>query len=140
MGDEIVQSLRVLEPSGMVADKLCALTAWFESSPNAGPMGQTDARMWHDAQLGRVAVAALRLAAADPIQEPLPMTWAQATFEAALVAARQGTPGLAAAPTADALRATIATYRDWIGDVEPLAPDVDVTLDPLLRREAQPAH
>jgi hypothetical protein len=28
--------------------------------------------------------------------------------------------------------------REFIGDVEPLAPDVDVDLDPLLRREGAP--
>ncbi|HEV8195537.1 MAG TPA: AMP-binding protein [Gemmatimonadales bacterium] len=140
MGEEIVQYLGELDPSGGVAGRLRALATRLESLRNAGPVVQPDARVWHDAQLGRAAIAALRLAIAHRMGASLPTAWAEATFAAALVAAEQGTPALAAAETGDALRAVIASYRDWIGDVEPLAPDVDVALDPLLRREANPSE
>ena len=139
MGEEIVAYLRVLDPSGAVADRLRALAALLEGPRAAGPIGHDEARAWHDAQLGRAAIAALRLAVAVREREAPLITWAQASFAVAIVAAEHGTPALAAAQPAAALRVTIAGYRDLIGDVEPLAPDVDIALDPLLRREPAPA-
>jgi alkylation response protein AidB-like acyl-CoA dehydrogenase len=138
LGEDLVLYLRELEPSGAVADRLRELAALLDPPRDAGPVGQPQARAWHDAQLGRAVVAGLRLAAAHQLGEPLALAWAEATFRASLLAAEQGTPALAAAQSAEALRATIAGYRELIGDVEPLAPDVDVALDPLLRRETKP--
>ena len=138
VGEEILQCLRQLEAAGTIASRLGGLVTLLAAPRDAGPIRQPEARTWHDAQLGRAAIAALRLAAARQMQDPLPILWAEGAFRAVVDAAEHGTPALAAARSPDALRATIAGYRDLIGDVEPLAPDVDVALDPLLRREARP--
>jgi hypothetical protein len=138
VGEEILQCLRQLEAAGSIASRLGGLVTLLAAPRDAGPIRQPEARTWHDAQLGRAAIAALRLAAARQMQDPLPILWAEGAFHAVVDAAEHGTPALAAARSPDALRAAIAGYRDLIGDVEPLAPDVDVALDPLLRREARP--
>ncbi len=109
---------------------------------SVGPFTGAGAAAWRDATLGRLAAAALDLAAAEAAAEHgdgegggETVEWARLRFEAlcgdAARAAELARPLLAPSRIAEA----IGAYRNVIGDVEPLAPDVDWALDPLLRRE-----
>jgi acyl-CoA synthetase (AMP-forming)/AMP-acid ligase II/alkylation response protein AidB-like acyl-CoA dehydrogenase len=136
IGDAVQVFLGRYESSGEVARRLGAASAALERQSSNGPYSGEAAIAWHDALRGRLAVAALNLAAAMAGGGEAASRWARTRFDQLCADAEMGTPGMDSVLPPDETVQKIDAYRDVIGDLEPLAPDVDYALDPLLRREA----
>jgi len=138
--DAVPAYLRACPPGAALADRLTDLAAGIARRDLPEGYADATAQAWRDFALGRLACRALDLAAAlTPSGRPgreQTAAWAQSRFERLCHEIVQGT-GLAAPvlPT-EKIQETILTYTRHVGDLEPLAPDVDYALDPLLRREA----
>lgn len=134
--------LRRYRPNGDLASRLTKLSQSLENS-STGPYCGSLAEAWRDSVRGRLAIAALNLAAAEAIkakggtQETL--EWAKCRFEGLSLEADGGASPTFSALTADGIRDSVGGLGEFIGDLEPLAPDVDFDLDPLLRREGPQA-
>ena len=72
------------------------------------------------------------LAAAERLGNPVARAWAQPRVQSCMDDAEQHTSLIAVT----SIKAAINAYEDSIGDLEPLAADVDHELDSLLRRES----
>jgi acyl-CoA synthetase (AMP-forming)/AMP-acid ligase II/alkylation response protein AidB-like acyl-CoA dehydrogenase len=142
MTDTVPDFLRRYRPNGDLASRLTKLSQSLENS-STGPYYGSLAEAWRDSVRGRLAVAALNLAAAEAIkakggtQETL--DWAKRRFEGLSVEADGGASPTFSALTAERIRDSVSGLGEFIGDLEPLAPDVDIDLDPLLRREGPQA-
>ncbi|MDB4892551.1 MAG: hypothetical protein JWL61_4406, partial [Gemmatimonadetes bacterium] len=122
---------------GEVVRRLTAASAALERRRTVGPFAGEAAVAWQDAQRGRLAVAALNLAAAMAIGETSAVEWANENFTTLCTEAESET-GYGSVLPSDVTVQKIDAFRELIGDMEPLAPDVDYALDPLLRRETVP--
>jgi acyl-CoA synthetase (AMP-forming)/AMP-acid ligase II/alkylation response protein AidB-like acyl-CoA dehydrogenase len=134
MTDTVLDFLRRYRRDGHAADRL----QQFSNALETGQVGQywdNAAEAWRDVLRGRLAVAALNVAAAGDAVEAL--NWAQQRFQA--IAAEAMYAGPPYALKAGRIREEVGGLSRWIGDIEPMAPDVDTGLDPLLRRESTPA-
>jgi acyl-CoA synthetase (AMP-forming)/AMP-acid ligase II/alkylation response protein AidB-like acyl-CoA dehydrogenase len=138
MTGAVVEFLRQYRPDGDLASRLTKLSQSLDNS-STGPYSGADAELWRDAIRGRLAIAALNLAAAKSsklkrgAQETV--EWAERRFEDISLEAVGGPSPTSSALSADLIRTTVGGLGEFIGDLEPLAPDVDLELDPLLRRE-----
>ncbi len=137
IGDAVQGFLASYESSGAIVERLNAASAALaRRSSSDGAFAGEAAVAWHDALRGRLAVAALTLAAAMAIGDTATTTWAQQRFQALCADAETEVP-LANSVLPTALMVEhLKEFEELIGDLEPLAPDIDYTLDPLLRREA----
>lgn len=126
--------LRAYEPTGALAERVASVARALEARGDEGPFTGSSALSWHDAVRGRLAIAALNVAAAVATGEPNAWRWATARLDAICVEAECGTSSMASVLDTSEITARINAFSDTIGDVEPLAPDVDYALDPLLRR------
>jgi hypothetical protein len=140
--DAVPAFLAAYRPAGDLAARLRGCAAELERHAVLGPYRGSDVQVWRDATLGRLAALALGVAAAEALTErglapQETLAWARHRFERACRDAERAPDEAAAFLDADRIRATVAGYREAIGDLEPLAPDVDWTLDPLLRREPE---
>lgn len=135
----VAEFLRQYRPDGNLASRLTRLSQSLESS-STGPYSGAVAEVWRDAIRGRLAIAALDLAAAEAskgrggAQETV--EWAERRFEDISIEALGGASPTSSALSTDLIRTKVHGLGEFIGDLEPLAPDVDVELDPLLRKEA----
>jgi acyl-CoA synthetase (AMP-forming)/AMP-acid ligase II/alkylation response protein AidB-like acyl-CoA dehydrogenase len=135
MADTVPQFLRRYRPDGDLAARIARLSGTLENS-HTGSYSGSAAEAWRDAVRGRLAVAALNCAAAEgPGGGRETREWARRRFESLALEAERGPDPTGTALTVDRIRSQVYGLREFIGDVEPLAPDVDVDLDPLLRRE-----
>jgi len=90
---------------------------------------------WHDALRGRLAVAALNLAAAMAIGDVATTEWARHRFAILCTQTESDGAETNSVLATEATVQRIDAFSELIGDMEPLAPDVDYELDPLLRRD-----
>ncbi len=136
MTDAVPGFLERWQPGGELSRRLAEVSRTLETS-GTGPYTGSAAAAWRDAMRGRLAVVAVNVAAAASVVRqggaPETLDWARQRFDELCEEAQRG-PGPALPP--NRLRDAIDGLRQAIGDVEPLAPDVDVALDPLLRRES----
>ncbi|MES1260769.1 MAG: acyl-CoA dehydrogenase family protein, partial [Acidobacteriota bacterium] len=109
--------LRQYAPESGLADRLAAVSV----------------HAWHDALRGRLAVAALNAAAARATGDEAASLFAGEVFERLCAEAERGAPS--ALLSSEVIRMRCEELKTRIGDTEPLAPGVDLELDPLLRRE-----
>jgi hypothetical protein len=135
----VAEFLRQYRPDGNLASRLTKLSQSLEKS-TAGPYCGAVAELWRDAVRGRLAIAALNLAAAEALKTKSGVEetreWAEHRFEDIATEAVGGAGPTSTALSADLITNTVGGLAELIGDLEPLAPDVDVQLDPLLRRQA----
>ncbi len=135
----VAEFLRQYRPDGNLASRLTKLSQSLENS-STGPYSGAVAEVWRDAIRGRLAIAALDLAAAEAskgkggAQETV--EWAERRFEDISIEALGGASPTSSALSTDLIRTKVHGLGEFIGDLEPLAPGVDVELDPLLRKEA----
>ena len=134
MNTAVVDFLRAYQPTGELAERVASVSRALEARGDEGPFTGPSALSWHDAVRGRLAIAALNVAAAVTMGEPNALCWANASLEAICVEAACGTSSMASVLDTNEITQRINAFSDTIGDVEPLAPDVDYALDPLLRR------
>ena len=92
------------------------------------------APQWRDFLRGRLGCASLELASARARGGDV-AAWAQHRFDR-LVGELDHASAEEIAMSADQIQQQVGSYKSMIGDLEPLAADVDVELDPLLRRES----
>ncbi len=142
MTDAVPDFLRRYRPNGDLASRLTKLSQTLENS-STGPYCGSVADAWRDAIRGRLAITALNLAAAEAVKAKggahETLEWAKRRFENMSVEAEGGANPTFTALTADRIRDRVSGLGEFIGDLEPLAPDVDVDLDPLLRRDSPQA-
>jgi acyl-CoA synthetase (AMP-forming)/AMP-acid ligase II/alkylation response protein AidB-like acyl-CoA dehydrogenase len=143
MGDSLQSFLAAYDESGTLPKRMAEMSAPLDRRGAAGAFSGDAAVAWRDAQMGRLACAALHLATARALAgrdagHLQTQEWAQMRFDRVCQEIEKGPGGAAAVLPPDLLEQRIADFRQVIGDIEPLAPDVDSSLDPLLRREAQP--
>lgn len=110
-----------------------AFSASLKSFASASAAMDETARQWLDSQLGRLAIVAMQITTATAQDSPA-LAWAKRRWDALSAETAGGVPALLA-PTG--LRLAIEDYQNMIGDLEPMAPDVDFAMDPLLRRECK---
>jgi len=134
IGDAVQGFIGRYEPSGQVVGRLNAASVALERKRTGGPFTGDAAVAWQDAQRGRLAVAALNLSAAMAMGEAATIEWARQKFATLCAEAESDEMYGSVLPT-DLTVQKIDAFRELIGDMEPLAPDVDYALDPLLRRE-----
>ena len=135
--------LRRYQRRGELAQQLSRLSEKLRRARDSGPYSGNATVSWRDAQRGRLAVRALEVAAAEAEASRTPeraeaLTWARLRWERACREVREGADATATALSSDRIRPLIEAFREVIGDVEPLAPDVDWALDPLLKRDPPP--
>jgi acyl-CoA synthetase (AMP-forming)/AMP-acid ligase II/alkylation response protein AidB-like acyl-CoA dehydrogenase len=136
IGDSVQGFLGRYEPTGEIARRLNGASEALERRGTAGTFAGEAAVAWQDVLRGRLAVAALNLAAAMAIGEPATIEWGEQRFVALCTEAESNGAEAASVLPSDLTVQKIDAFRELIGDIEPLAPDVDYALDPLLRREA----
>src|SRR5271165_927211 len=137
--NDSVQTFLAAHPQGKdLAEQMVAISRILDGQADAGPYTGSVARTWLDSVRGRLAVAALELAQAKELEVPETREWARLRFEEICREARDGSKRAAVALAPPALRGQIDSLRKWIGDIEPSAPDVDLELDLLLRRDVAP--
>ncbi len=134
IGDAVQGFLGGYDPSGTIVERLNAASAALERKPSGGAFAGEAAVAWQDAQRGRLAVASLNLAGAMAMSEPATTEWARQRFARLCADAESDDIDGSVLPSDQTVR-KIDGFRELIGDMEPLAPDVDYALDPLLRRE-----
>jgi Acyl-CoA dehydrogenase, C-terminal domain len=145
MTDSVDIFLRRYQNRSELAQQLSQISEELGSAGDSGPFTGNATVAWRDAQRGRLAVLALEVAAAEAEASRTPgydemLTWARLQWDRACREARQGPDPSATALPSDRIRPIIDAFREIIGDVEPMAPDVDWALDPLLRRDPPPMH
>lgn len=138
--DVIADFLRTLHPGEELPTRLEEVGERLAAAPRLADETDASGRAWADAQLGHVCCAALELAAARAMGargegQAAAERWASHRFEEVVRSAVEGSPERVAALSGPALQSEIAAFESVIGDLEPLAPDVDYELDPLCRRE-----
>jgi Acyl-CoA dehydrogenase, C-terminal domain/Acyl-CoA dehydrogenase, middle domain len=137
MADTIGEFLRLYCPAADLVPRLTRLSEGIKNC-DGGPYSGSSADVWRDAVRGKLAVAALNLASASAVAakggEAETVEWARRRFENLCREAEYGPSSASLALTRDRIRQRVLGLYTLIGDVEPLAPDVDVQLDPLLRR------
>ena len=100
----------------------------------------TDLRIRQDGFLGRFAVACMnlhfakRLASGNTGKRET-LTWAQSSLELLAHEVEVEEPRHSSTLSRDGLEESIGDYQRCIGDLEPLAPEVEIELDALLRRQ-----
>ncbi|HZT41126.1 MAG TPA: AMP-binding protein [Chthonomonadaceae bacterium] len=139
--DAVPAYLRAWQADGSLAAQLSELAEFVAHRDAPAGYVDTAAQAWRDFVLGRLTCRILDLAAAQALTEPSgrdaeTAQWARLRFEQLYgdiaCGAGEATPVLPPAQMQEA----IETYMRHIGDIEPLAPDVEAELDPLLRRDA----
>jgi len=123
-----------------LAARLTSASQSLERRGEIGTYAGYSARAWHDAVRGRVAVAALGLAAAHETRQHEAIVWMQERLDRLCEEAERANPAIASLLSAEDIRRSIRVYAASIDDLEPQAPDVDYQLDPLLRRETPANH
>lgn len=126
----IPSSLQRMRPDGRLAERLVRLSATLESRDEGL---ERTARIWADAARGQAAVAAFEWAGASLTGSPAAEEWAAARFEELARRIEAGPPAIA---EASGIEERINAMRGVIGDLEPMAPEVDLALDPLLKRRS----
>jgi len=137
--NDSVQTFLAAHPQGQdLAEQIVAISRILDGQPDASPYTGSVARTWLDSVRGRLAVAALELAHAKELEAPETREWSRQRFEEICREAQDGSKRAAVALTPSVLRGQIDSLRKWIGDTEASAPDVDLELDLLLRRDVTP--
>ncbi len=141
MSTSVDHFLRQYQSRGELADQLHQISEDLGKAGDTGPYTGNAAVSWRDAQRGQLGVLALEVAAAEAEASRLPshaatLAWAKTRWERACREASQGPDASATAFPSDRIRRAIDEFRETIGDIEPLAPDVDLAMDPLLRRDS----
>ena len=134
MSDTLPAFLSSHPKGGYLAERILAISRALENRGEAGPYSGNVARVWQDAERGRLALGALELASAGNLTETETQQWARLQFEEICREAQQGSRQVAAALPPQRLRKQIEELSQTIGDMETIAPGVDFGLDPLLRR------
>ena len=143
MSSSVDDFLRRYQRRGDLAQRLTQVSEDLGNAGDSGPYTANATVSWRDAQRGRLAVVALEVAAAEAVASRTPWhaeahTWARLQWECACREACQGPDASVTALPSNRIRPLIDGFREIIGDVEPMAPDVDFGLDPLLRRDPPP--
>jgi acyl-CoA synthetase (AMP-forming)/AMP-acid ligase II/alkylation response protein AidB-like acyl-CoA dehydrogenase len=123
-----------------LAQQLVELRKLVERAGVPESCAATAVQAWRDSLLGRLTCALLDLGAAQTLaartaDHQATLRWARLRFEQQCHLAASGAGAEAVLPV-EQIHQEIDSYRSNIGDVEPLAPDVEFSLDPLLRRDA----
>ena len=137
MGDAVSLFLGQYEPGGELGRRLVAIAASLGQRAGDGPYTGDAAIAWDDAVRGRLSVAALNAAAAIASGDEMASRWANARFDRLCLDAESAASVLASVLAPRETMQRIDAYRGIIGDLEPLAPDVEYALDPLLRRNSE---
>jgi hypothetical protein len=136
--NDSVQSFLAAHPQGKdLAEQVGTISEILDLKRVAGPYVGSVARAWCDSVRGRLAVAALQLAHARVLEVQETREWARLRFEEICLEAQQGSKRVAVALPPRVLQEQIDSLHQWIGDGEQLAADVDLELDPLLKRVSQ---
>lgn len=141
LGDSLPAFLRSDKGGDSIAARVMELSASLANYAANSALGDTTA--WRDARMGRLVCAAINLVTARSLARQsdihsLTSEWARLQFEGLCKEIEQGADPALTMLSASALEERIDSFRKDIGDIEPLAPDVDSSLDPLLRRDTAP--
>ena len=137
--NDSVQTFLAAHPQGKdLAEQIVTISRILDDRTHAGPYTGSVAGTWRDSVRGRLAVAALELAHAKELEAPETREWSRLRFEEICREAQDGSKRAAVALAPPVIRGQIDSLRKWIGDIEPSAPEVDLELDLLLRRDLAP--
>jgi len=141
LGDSLPAFLRHYDASDILPNRLAEMAIHFGGPKAAGALSGAAATSWRDAGMGGLFCAAVNLATARALARRTSghaqtLEWAHSRFEGQCRAIEQGPDGTLTILPSDLLEERIDGFRQTIGDIEQLAPDVEVALDPLLRRDS----
>jgi acyl-CoA synthetase (AMP-forming)/AMP-acid ligase II/alkylation response protein AidB-like acyl-CoA dehydrogenase len=122
-----------------IAARLRGLAAPPRPRSDPARPGDSADLAWRDALVGRAVCSAFSLLAANSLglrngDSASTLEWARAQFDRRCTEAEQAHWPKRSVLPADRIREEISHFSALIGDLEPFAPDVEIDLDPMLRR------